>query len=112
SSSAMRSRRDADPPHEGHRRKHASALGRSAEGRSRRPCWPGLGQVTECCRPCTACGRGGGEGIERLREATNRSEDLPGLWVLIPSDEQHPMPVLDGVAVPVITPAQWARIPE
>ncbi len=50
--------------------------------------------------------------IERLREATNRGEGLPGLWVLIPSDEQHPMPVLDGVAVPVITPAQWARIPE
>jgi len=50
--------------------------------------------------------------LERLREAANRGEGLAGLWVLIPSDEQHQMPMLDGVAVPVITPAQWARIPE
>ena len=50
--------------------------------------------------------------LERLRDQAGTREGLPGLWVLIPSDDQEELPVLDGKPVPVITPGQWARIPD
>ncbi len=36
----------------------------------------------------------------------------PGLWLLVPSDNQQEKPTVDGVPVPVFTRAQWARIPD
>ena len=50
--------------------------------------------------------------LERLRDQAGTRDGLPGLWVLIPSDDQEELPVLDGKPVPVITPGQWARIPD
>jgi hypothetical protein len=36
----------------------------------------------------------------------------PGLWVLVATDEQHDMPMLDGAEIPLITPGQRARVSE
>ncbi|MBF0261191.1 MAG: BREX system serine/threonine kinase PglW [Magnetococcales bacterium] len=50
--------------------------------------------------------------ISRLQEQTLRPEGLFGLWMLIPSDDQNAGPCINGAAVPVMTPGQWARIPD
>jgi serine/threonine protein kinase len=50
--------------------------------------------------------------LEHLRDVVGRRDGLPGVWVLIPSDDQQAMPVIDGKPVPVITAGQWARIPD
>ena len=50
--------------------------------------------------------------LERLRDRVGKPGSPPALWVLIPSDDQHELPTLDGCAVPVLTPGQRARIPE
>ncbi|MCK6556376.1 BREX system serine/threonine kinase PglW [Candidatus Binatia bacterium] len=50
--------------------------------------------------------------VERLKESLGRTGGVPGLWLLVPSGEPHAMPVLDGKPIPIITPGQWATIPE
>lgn len=50
--------------------------------------------------------------LTRVREKIGRAGGIPGLWMLIPADAQSPLPVIDGKPVPVIGPAEWARIPE
>ena len=50
--------------------------------------------------------------FERLRDACAQASDAPGFIVLMPSDEQRHMPVLDGKPIPVILASEWARIPE
>ncbi len=50
--------------------------------------------------------------LERLRDKVGRPDGIPGLWVLIPADEQNVLPVIDGEAVAVITRGQWARVPD
>lgn len=51
--------------------------------------------------------------IDRLRErVTQPGGGLKGAWILIPADEQAELPVLDGKPIPVLTPAQWVRVPE
>jgi hypothetical protein len=50
--------------------------------------------------------------LGRLRDRVGRPDGIPGAWVLIPSDDQHAAPVLDGTPIPVITPGEWARVPE
>ncbi|MEO5354349.1 MAG: BREX system serine/threonine kinase PglW [Magnetococcus sp. XQGC-1] len=50
--------------------------------------------------------------ISRLQEQTLRPEGLFGLWMLIPADDQNAGPSINGESVPVITPGQWARIPD
>ncbi len=50
--------------------------------------------------------------VDRLRDQAGRAGCLPGLWMLIPADEQRPMPLMDGRALPIIGPAQRARVPE
>ena len=50
--------------------------------------------------------------LERLRDAAGREHELPGLLVVVASDEQTAMPMIDGKSVPVITPGEWARVPE
>ncbi|MBF0098796.1 MAG: BREX system serine/threonine kinase PglW, partial [Magnetococcales bacterium] len=52
------------------------------------------------------------EMISRLQDQTLRPDGLFGLWMLIPSDDQNAGPAINGEAVPVITPGQWARIPD
>jgi serine/threonine protein kinase len=47
--------------------------------------------------------------LERLREKVGRRDGIPGVWLLIPGDV-HAM--LDGKAIPVISPGQRTRIPE
>jgi len=50
--------------------------------------------------------------LTRVREKVGRADGLPGLWMLIATDGQSPLPVMDGKPIPVIGPAEWARIPE
>jgi len=51
--------------------------------------------------------------LDRLRDRASRPDGgLAGVWLLLPADEQTDRPVLDGAAVPVLTPNQWARIPD
>jgi len=50
--------------------------------------------------------------VDRLRAAAaNPSRALRGCWLLVPGDEQGDRPMLDGAAVPALTPNEWARIP-
>jgi serine/threonine protein kinase len=50
--------------------------------------------------------------LETLRDACIQRHDVPGYMVLVASDEQRPMPVLDDKPIPVIHASEWARIPE
>ncbi len=50
--------------------------------------------------------------LEKLRDACTQQRHAPGFLVLVPSDEQRTMPVLDGKPVPVILASEWARIPD
>jgi serine/threonine protein kinase len=49
--------------------------------------------------------------LERLRDRAGKPGGPAALWVLIPSDDQRELPVLEGKPVPVIGPGQRARIP-
>jgi hypothetical protein len=46
--------------------------------------------------------------LERLRDRVGRPGGPPGLWVLLPSQQ----PLIDGKAVPLLSPAQRVHIPE
>jgi hypothetical protein len=54
--------------------------------------------------------------FERLRDRVGRPAalggELFGAWLVVACDGQAPAPVLDGKPVPVVTPGEWARIPE
>ena len=50
--------------------------------------------------------------FDTLQQRSGRADGPPGVWVLVPSDGQSALPVIDGEPVPVITSSQWARIPE
>ena len=45
--------------------------------------------------------------LERLREKVGRAEGIPGLWVLLPNGQQA---MIDGKAVPLLSPGQRAKI--
>jgi hypothetical protein len=47
--------------------------------------------------------------LERLREKVGRRDGIPGVWLLIPGDQQD---LLDGKAIPIISAGQRVRIPE
>ena len=49
--------------------------------------------------------------LDELRDAAGRAGGPPGVWLLVPDDEQETRPMLDGRPVPVFTAAQWARVP-
>ncbi|MGH8607051.1 MAG: hypothetical protein ACREX9_06425 [Gammaproteobacteria bacterium] len=49
--------------------------------------------------------------VTELRNAASRPKGIPGLWLLIPM-EANGLPAIDGVAVPVTSSAQWARVPQ
>lgn len=49
--------------------------------------------------------------VTDLQNAASRPNGPPGVWLLIPMEAMG-LPAIDGVAVPVISSAQWARIPQ
>jgi hypothetical protein len=46
--------------------------------------------------------------LERLRDKVGRRGGIPSLWILIPGDYQA---MMDGKAVPILSPGQRARVP-
>ena len=46
--------------------------------------------------------------LERMRDRIGRRDWIHGLWLLVPGDDQA---LLDGKAIPIISPGQRARIP-
>jgi len=50
--------------------------------------------------------------LDTLRDACTQRHDVPGYMVLVASDAQRAMPVLDDKPIPVILASEWARIPE
>lgn len=44
--------------------------------------------------------------------ATPPDGGAPFVWMLVPSDDLHVGPRLDGKAVPVLTPSYWRRVPD
>jgi hypothetical protein len=49
--------------------------------------------------------------VTDLQDATTRADGLPLVWLLAPTLGQG-LPTLDGTPIPVISSAQWARVPE
>ena len=49
--------------------------------------------------------------LEDLRDRAGSRDGTPAVWLLLPSDEQNDLPLLDGHPVPLLTPGQRARIP-
>jgi hypothetical protein len=47
--------------------------------------------------------------LERLRDKVGRHDGIPGLWLLLPGQNQA---MMDGKAVPILSPGQRANIPE
>jgi serine/threonine protein kinase len=47
--------------------------------------------------------------LERLRDKVGHRNGIPGLWLLLPGQNQA---VMDGKAVPILSPGQRANIPE
>ena len=50
--------------------------------------------------------------LENLRDQVGHDAPCPGLWVLVATDAQNDMPVLDRAVIPLITPGQRARVSE
>ena len=49
--------------------------------------------------------------FDRLRARVMDGAPLRTCWTLLPADDQADRPVVDGHAVPVLTPNEWARVP-
>ena len=50
--------------------------------------------------------------LETLRDKVGHDVPCPGLWVLVATDGQNDMPMLDHAEIPLITPGQRARVSE
>jgi serine/threonine protein kinase len=50
--------------------------------------------------------------LETLRDKVGHDVPCPGLWVLVATDGQSDMPMLDYAEIPLITPGQRARVSE
>lgn len=50
--------------------------------------------------------------LETLRDKVGHDSACPGLWVLVASDGQNDMPILDHAEIPLITPGQRAKVSE
>lgn len=46
--------------------------------------------------------------LQRLRDKVGRSDGIPGIWLLVPGDSQA---LMDGKAIPLISPGQRSRVP-
>jgi hypothetical protein len=51
------------------------------------------------------------EKVDELRDRVGRPGSLFGLWILVPMSADG-LPAVDGTPVPVISSAQWSRIPQ
>ena len=49
--------------------------------------------------------------FDRLRARLMDGVPMQACWTLLPADDQTDRPLIDGDAVPVLTPNEWARIP-
>ena len=49
--------------------------------------------------------------FDRMRARIMDGAPLHACWILLPADDQTDRPLIDGEAVPVLTPNEWARIP-
>lgn len=52
------------------------------------------------------------EFLDHLRDGTGRRGNVPGLWLLVASDHQSTLPMIDGKPVPVLGHGQWAWVPD
>lgn len=50
--------------------------------------------------------------LETLRDKVGHDAACPGLWVLVATDGQNDMPILDHAEIPLITPGQRAKVSE
>jgi serine/threonine protein kinase len=50
--------------------------------------------------------------LETLRDKVGHDAPCPGLWILVATDGQNDMPVLDHAEIPLITPGQRAKVSE
>ena len=50
--------------------------------------------------------------IARLADDVGRKEGIFGLWILVPAQDQSPLPVINHKAIPVTNAAQHARLTE
>ena len=50
--------------------------------------------------------------LETLRDKVGHDVPCPGVWVLVATDGQNDMPMLDNAEIPLITPGQRARVSE
>ena len=50
--------------------------------------------------------------LETLRDKVGHDVACPGLWVLVATDGQNEMPILDHAEIPLITPGQRAKVSE
>ena len=50
--------------------------------------------------------------LETLRDKVGHDVPCPGLWVLVATDGQNDMPMLDNAEIPLITPGQRAKVSE
>ena len=50
--------------------------------------------------------------LETLRDRVGQDAKCPGVWVLVPTDEQNDMPFLDDAEIPLISPGQRAKVSE
>ena len=50
--------------------------------------------------------------LQTLRDRVGHDVACPSLWVLVASDDQHQMPYLDGVQIPLISTGQRASVSE
>jgi hypothetical protein len=50
--------------------------------------------------------------LETLRDKVGHEVPCPGVWVLLATDGQHDMPMLDNAEIPLITPGQRAKVSE
>lgn len=49
--------------------------------------------------------------LEHLRDRVGRADVCPGMWVLVPGDDQQKLPLIDGRAVPILGAGQHAAVP-
>ncbi|AGA26319.1 BREX system serine/threonine kinase PglW [Singulisphaera acidiphila] len=50
--------------------------------------------------------------LETLRDKVGHDVACPGLWLLVATDWQHDLPMLDNAEIPLITPGQRSRVSE
>ncbi|MBI2570899.1 MAG: BREX system serine/threonine kinase PglW [Candidatus Schekmanbacteria bacterium] len=50
--------------------------------------------------------------LDRIRERTHAGGGLRAAWLLVATPDQHSLPLMDGKAIPIVGPGDFARIPE